>query len=660
MAKLLKLRRGTTAQHSSFTGAEGEVTVDTDKESLVVHNGSNAGGYPIAREDMSNVSSASITGRLGAGSIAAAKIADNSITATQLATNCVNNDELGGNAVTAVNITDGIIANAKIAANAAIAGTKISPNFGSQDVSIPSDSNKFLAGASEEMQVFHDGTSSIVKDTRDNGKVRIQADTFDVIDKDSSTTILEASASAITSFKNHNFSAGIDVTGQITSTGALTITNEAPAIALVDSGQNPDWEVINNNGTFVIKDSTNNASKFYIESDGSTNIVGNLDAEAGVDVTGNITVTGTVDGVDVAALNTAAARKDGTNMGATTFRVDGSDFVVQDNDDSVTNYIWRDHSHDTLYLGTANAVITPRSHVIPGADSTYNIGSSSVRFANGYFDTLYGDGSNLTGVQPFPSGTKMLFQQTAAPTGWTKVTSAVDNKALRLVSGTVGSGGNSAFTTAFASYTPSGNVSVGTSGSSTASFSGNATSSDSSASFSANATTGNSTASFSGSVSGNTGNAGASTSSEASGGTVNNHTLSTAQMPSHSHSFTRRRPDSYASFGGTATNNDANSASNGNTHNTGGGGSHSHGFSGANHSHNVNNHTHSFSGNVSGNTGNHTHSVSVSGNTGNHSHTVSISGNTGNHTHSGGSGSFSGSARDFAVQYIDVIVASKD
>ena len=50
MAKLLKLRRGTTSQHSSFTGAEGEVTVDTDKETLVVHNGSSAGGFPLARE----------------------------------------------------------------------------------------------------------------------------------------------------------------------------------------------------------------------------------------------------------------------------------------------------------------------------------------------------------------------------------------------------------------------------------------------------------------------------------------------------------------------------------------------------------------------------------------------------------------------------------
>tara|TARA_R100001594_G_scaffold818_1_gene3384 strand:- start:21 stop:1097 length:1077 start_codon:yes stop_codon:yes gene_type:complete len=50
MAKLLKLRRGTTSQHSSFTGAEGEVTVDTTKDTVVVHDGSTAGGVPLAKE----------------------------------------------------------------------------------------------------------------------------------------------------------------------------------------------------------------------------------------------------------------------------------------------------------------------------------------------------------------------------------------------------------------------------------------------------------------------------------------------------------------------------------------------------------------------------------------------------------------------------------
>jgi hypothetical protein len=50
MAKQLKLRRGTTSQHSSFTGAEGEVTVDTTKDTVVVHDGSTAGGIPLAKE----------------------------------------------------------------------------------------------------------------------------------------------------------------------------------------------------------------------------------------------------------------------------------------------------------------------------------------------------------------------------------------------------------------------------------------------------------------------------------------------------------------------------------------------------------------------------------------------------------------------------------
>ena len=52
MAKLLKLRGGTTSQHSSFTGAEREVTVDTDKETLVVHDGSTAGGHSLMRSDI--------------------------------------------------------------------------------------------------------------------------------------------------------------------------------------------------------------------------------------------------------------------------------------------------------------------------------------------------------------------------------------------------------------------------------------------------------------------------------------------------------------------------------------------------------------------------------------------------------------------------------
>ena len=48
MAKRIQLRRGNTAQSNAFTGAVGEVTVDTDKDVLVVHDGVTAGGYPNA------------------------------------------------------------------------------------------------------------------------------------------------------------------------------------------------------------------------------------------------------------------------------------------------------------------------------------------------------------------------------------------------------------------------------------------------------------------------------------------------------------------------------------------------------------------------------------------------------------------------------------
>jgi hypothetical protein len=87
---------------------------------------------------------------------------------------------------------------------------------------------------------------------------------------------------------------------------------------------------------------------------------------------------------------------------------------------------------------------------LPNADGT-----------NGQVLSTNGSGvlswASAGGGSGFPSGTKMLFQQTAAPTGWTKDTTH-DNKALRVVSGTVGSGGSVAFTTAFASQAVSGSI----------------------------------------------------------------------------------------------------------------------------------------------------------------------------------------------------------
>jgi hypothetical protein len=150
-----------------------------------------------------------------------------------------------------------------------------------------------------------------------------------------------------------------------------------------------------------------------------------------------------------------------------------------------------------------------------------------------------GDGSSLTNIEPFTAGTLMLFQQTTAPTGWTKQTTH-DNKALRVVTGTASSGGSNTFSGVF-------NTAVAVSG-----------------------TSNNSTVTISGSTAG--------------------HTLSLSEIPSHRH-----LEGGHVEFGtgdsvsaGTRNEGNNSGAKRFYTDYQGGGGSHSHSagtLAGDNHSH---------------------------------------------------------------------------
>ncbi len=90
----------------------------------------------------------------------------------------------------------------------------------------------------------------------------------------------------------------------------------------------------------------------------------------------------------------------------------------------------------------------------PNGAETIN-GAATLAITAGRICRIWCDGSAFfasiisTGDQ-FPSGTLMLFQQTSAPTGWTKQTTHND-KALRVVSGAASSGGATAFTSVFGS-----------------------------------------------------------------------------------------------------------------------------------------------------------------------------------------------------------------
>ena len=50
MPTVVQFRRGTTTQNNAFTGAEGELTVDTTLDTLRVHDGSTAGGFELVQK----------------------------------------------------------------------------------------------------------------------------------------------------------------------------------------------------------------------------------------------------------------------------------------------------------------------------------------------------------------------------------------------------------------------------------------------------------------------------------------------------------------------------------------------------------------------------------------------------------------------------------
>ena len=108
MPTQIQLRRGSTVQTSTFTGAAGEITVDTDKKVVVVHDGSSAGGIPLARENHTqsafDAANTTVTGVTSAGSYANSAYS----TANSAATSASQADQRA--------VTSGVFANAAFAA----------------------------------------------------------------------------------------------------------------------------------------------------------------------------------------------------------------------------------------------------------------------------------------------------------------------------------------------------------------------------------------------------------------------------------------------------------------------------------------------------------------------------------------------------------------
>jgi hypothetical protein len=196
---------------------------------------------------------------------------------------------------------------------------------------------------------------------------------------------------------------------------------------------------------------------------------------------------------------------------------------------------------------TAYAVIAGGTTSTGAYQSVASLGSSGQVLTSNGAGALPTFQTPAAGGTTIPAGTVMIFGQTAAPTGFTKLTDQ-DNASLRVVSGTASTGGSVNFTTAFASQTPTGSVAI-----------------------------------------------------TAVSGSAGATTLTTPQIPSHSH------PSGAANSQATGTTKGPTKTVLSTTGATGGGGSHDHPFS-----------------------------------------------------FSSGSGTFTGNAINLAVKYVDVIRATKD
>jgi len=245
-------------------------------------------------------SAANIAGtKLADDAITQTKIAAGAVGTTEIATGAISHTKLAANAVETDNIANGTIVNADINASAAIAGSKISPSFTS-DITI-TDVNPAL----------------LLVDSNNNSDYELgnQDGTFRLRDSTNTTNRMTLSSTGQFDFEgNVDCNAGLDVTGDITGNGDLTITSTGPTINLVDSNDNPDYRILVNSGLFKVRDTTNNSDRFIINTDGHVDVLGNLDVGAGLDVTGNISVSGTVDGRDLA---TDGSKLDGIASGAT-------------------------------------------------------------------------------------------------------------------------------------------------------------------------------------------------------------------------------------------------------------------------------------------------------------------------------------------------------
>lgn len=352
MAKLLRLRRGTTTQHGSFTGAEGEVTVDTDKDTLVVHDNSTAGGRPLLREDLNNMPASGVTaGTYGSASAIPAITVDAKGRVTSATTNAIDSTSIANGT-----------SNVSVAASSDITVTRAGSTaltFTGNGPLIP-DGQELRLGTGADLRIWHSGTDSFISDVGP-GDLHIRSSSTFIADGNATSMLNCNAGGSVQAFHNGfeklaTTSSGINVTGSVTCDG-LTVDGTA----LVQS----------TTGQLEIKDTNNTSpqSECLIRGKDSANA--------------NLWYYGT----------------------------------GNSNEDL---YVWnyRNGSMQFSTNNTLRAQFTSTGHFVPGADATYDLGSTGAEWNNGYFTgTVFCDGLTCDGPATIAAGTGELILKDSDTSG---------------------------------------------------------------------------------------------------------------------------------------------------------------------------------------------------------------------------------------------------
>lgn len=253
-------------------------------------------------------------------------------------------------------------------------------------------------------------------------------------------------------------------TGVVTVSGILAPSNGGTGISSLGTGvgtflNSPSSSTL----AAIIPDKTGSGALVFATSPTlvtpnlgtpSAGVVTNLTGTASININGTVGATTPSTGsfTSLAYSTTLTGGTGIVNLGSGQFYKDASGYVGINTSSPGSSLDVK----GTVRLSGATSGYVGLSPAAAAGSTTYTLPNADG--STGQALTTNGAGSlSWSSSGGFPAGTAMMFAQTAAPTGWTKSTTH-NNKALRVVSGTAGSGGTVAFTTAFASQTPAGTI----------------------------------------------------------------------------------------------------------------------------------------------------------------------------------------------------------